>query len=155
MRAWRWSLLAAMLPWMGPAESPSMLLRPMAPPCAVALDVRLEAPLRWGAIEWRLFTREVEQAWTPYGITICWQGGEDRCEGFVGRIPFCGEEPGTEIFLSIEGGRYLVTHATLGARKVGLAGRDCRAPAAGGHGTRARAPGERGEGAVPCLQRST
>jgi hypothetical protein len=39
MRAWRWSLLAVRLPWMGPAESPAMLLRPVAPPCAVALDV--------------------------------------------------------------------------------------------------------------------
>ena len=98
--------------------------------------------MRWGAIEWRLFTREVEQAWTPYGVTICWQAGEDGCEGFavrlrvfvaevlppagstsappvVGRIPFYGDQPGTEIFLSIEGGRYLVTHATLGGRKVG------------------------------------
>ncbi len=141
MRAWEWSLLAAVLPWMGPAESPSMPLRPVAPPCAVALDVRLEAPMRWGAVEWRLFTREVDRVWTPYGVTICWKPGGTSCEGFavrvsvlvaealppaastsappvVGRILFYGDEPGNEIFLSIEGGQYLVTHATLGGRKV-------------------------------------
>jgi hypothetical protein len=141
MRAWGWSLLAAVLPWMGPADSPSMPLR-AAPPCAVALDVSLEAPMPWGAVEWRLFTREVDRVWTPYGVTICWNVGGDSCRGFavrlrvfvadvlppsvptsappvVGRILFYGDEAGTEIFLSIEGGRHLVTHATLGGRKVG------------------------------------
>ena len=141
MRAWGWSLLAAVLPWMGPADSPSMPLRP-APPCAVALDVSLETPMPWGAVEWRLFTREVDRVWTPYGVTICWNVGGDSCRGFavrlrvfvadvlppsvstsappvVGRILFYGDEAGTEIFLSIEGGRHLVTHATLGGRKVG------------------------------------
>jgi hypothetical protein len=141
MRTWGWSLLAAVLPWMGPAESPSMPLRPVAPPCSVALDLRLEVPLRWGAVEWRIFAGEVEQRWTPYGVKICWQVGVDSCEGFavqlrvlvaevlppaattnapvVGRIPFYEDGPGAEIFLSIQGGRYLVTHATLGGRKVG------------------------------------
>ena len=142
MRAWGWSLLAAVLPWTGPADSPSMPIRPVVSPCAVALDVSVEAPMPWGAVEWRLFTREVDRVWRPYGVTICWNVGGDTCEGFavrlrvfvadvlppaastsalpvVGRILFYGDGPGTEIFLSIDGGRYLVTRATLGARKVG------------------------------------
>jgi hypothetical protein len=141
MRAWGWSLLAAaVLPWTGAVESPLLPL-PQQAPCAVAIDVRVEAPLQWGRLEWRLFTREVEGAWTPYGLTICWEHGGHGCEGFtvrlrvfvaetlppaavptappvVGRIRFQGNEPGTEIFLSLEGGRFLVSHASLGGRRV-------------------------------------
>jgi hypothetical protein len=139
MRAWGWSLLAAVLPWTGPVDSPLLPLTPRAP-CAIAIEVRLEAPLHWGALEWRLFTREVEQVWTPYGLTICWASGDRGCEGFqvrlrvritgtvssgsspttpaVGRIGFYADRPGTEISLSLEGGRFLVTHATLGGRRL-------------------------------------
>ena len=140
MRAWGWSLLAAVLPWTGPVESPLLPLTPDAP-CAIAIEVRLEAPLQWGALEWRLFTREVEQVWTPYGLTICWASAERGCEGFrirlrvritravssagrppvapvVGRIGFYADRPGTEIALSLEGGRFLVTHARLGGRRL-------------------------------------
>jgi len=142
MRAWGWSLLAAVLPWTGPAVSPSLPIGRVSVPCAVALDVTLERPLHWGTLEWRWLTREVEQAWTPYGVTICWQVAGRGCEGFavrlrvfvaealppstgksarpvVGRITFYGDSPGNEIFLSLEGGRFLVAHATLGGRTLG------------------------------------
>src|SRR5262245_52771211 len=59
MRAWGWSLLAAVLPWTGPAVSPSLPIGRVSAPCAVALAVTLEAPVHWGTLEWRWFTREV------------------------------------------------------------------------------------------------
>ena len=139
MRAWGWSLLAV-LPWVGPAESPSLPIR-MPSACAVAVDVRFEATRRWGAVEWQLFTRQVERVWTPLGVSICWRSGGGRCDGIalavtvtigespigaavpgetlvVGDITFDGDEPRNEIRLSLAGGRFLVTLATLGGRQI-------------------------------------
>jgi hypothetical protein len=130
MRAWGWSLLAAVLPWTGPADSPSLPIGRASVPCAITLDVTVDAPLRWSTLDWRWFTRDVEQAWTPYGVTICWGTAGRGCEGFavrlrvfvaeklpsapkngrpvVGRILFYGDSPGRELSLSLEGGRFLV-----------------------------------------------
>jgi hypothetical protein len=139
MRAWGWSLLAAVLPWTGPADSPSLPIARASTPCAITLDVTVDAPLHWDTLEWRWFTREVEQAWTPFGVMICWRTVGHGCEGLairlrvfvaerlptsdgrpvVGRILFYGDSPGSEISLSLEGGRFLVAHATLGGRKLG------------------------------------
>lgn len=142
MRAWGWSLLAV-LPWTTPAETPLLPLRP-ATPCVVAIEMHVRAPLKWGGFEWHLFTREVEHVWAPYGLTVCWIDGEKGCEGIevrlrvlvaetlppvneaagfqppvVGRIVFDRDAPGTDIAVSLAGGRYLVARATLGGRPLG------------------------------------
>jgi hypothetical protein len=80
MRAWTSSLLAV-LPWLPPADLP----RGPAVPCAVALEVQVQAHLEWGSLEWHLFTGEVERAWAPYGVTFCWAEGPRGC-GLEARV---------------------------------------------------------------------
>lgn len=138
MRAWTSSLLAV-LPWLPTADLP----RATAVPCAVALEVQVQAHLQWGSLEWHLFTGEVEHVWAPYGVTFCWAEGPRGCEGIearvrvlvaddlpvsavaetarrpvVGRITFHGDAPGSEIVLSLSAARHLVVHATLGGRPI-------------------------------------
>ena len=138
MRAWSSSLLA-LLPLM-PSTHPA---RVPPTPCAVAVEILVQAHLRWGSLEWHLFTGEVERVWAPYGVTICWAEGPNGCEGMearvhvliaedlpgsvaretagqpvVGRITFDGSGPGSDIVLSLTGARNLVVRATLGGRPL-------------------------------------
>ena len=137
MRAWTSSLFAV-LPWLPPADLP----RAPAVPCAVAVEVQVQARLEWGSLEWHLFTGEVERVWAPYGVTFCWAEG-GGCEGVearvrvlvtgelpvsavreterqpvVGRITFHAGAPGSDIVLSVTSARHLVVHATLGGRPI-------------------------------------
>jgi len=138
MRAWTSSLLAV-LPWLPPADLP----RAPATPCAVVVDVQVQARLDWGLLEWHSFTGEVERVWAPYGVTFCWAEGPRGCEGVearvrvliaddlpasavretarqpvVGRITFHAGAPGSDIVLSLTSARHLVVHATLGGRPI-------------------------------------
>ena len=138
MRAWTSSLLA-MLPWLPPADLP----RAPAVPCAVGVEVQVQAHLEWGSLEWHLFSGEVERVWAPYGMTFCWAEGPRGCEGVearvrvliaddlpasavretarqpvVGRITFHADAPGSDIVLSVTSARHLVVHATLGGRPI-------------------------------------
>jgi hypothetical protein len=81
MRAWTSSLLAV-LPWLPPADLP----RAPATPCAVVVDVQVQARLDWGLLEWHSFTGEVERVWAPYGVTFCWAEGPRGCEGVEARV---------------------------------------------------------------------
>jgi len=74
------SLLALLplVPWADVQRQPSV--------CSVAISVTVQAPLAWGAREWRLMTREVEQIWVPYGLSICWTDDENPCPG--GQVRF-------------------------------------------------------------------
>lgn len=138
MRAWSSSLLAV-LPLLPPVDLPGA-----APtPCGVAVEVRVQAHLRWGSLEWHLFTGEVERVWAPYGVTFCWAEGPRGCEGLearvrvliaedlpqsavretagqpvVGRIAFNASGPGRDIVLSLSSARNLVVRATLGGRPL-------------------------------------
>jgi hypothetical protein len=121
MRAWGWSLLAAVLPWMGPADSPSMPLRPVAPPCAGAgrkpRGQCRGAPSSGGSSRGRSIRRgrptasrlleAGEDRGSPCGCACssrtCAAGSVLNRPPVVGRILY-GDEPGTEIFLSIEVG---------------------------------------------------
>ena len=138
MRAWTSSLLAV-LPWLPPADLP----RAPAVPCAIAVDVQVQAHLDWGSLERHLFTGEVERVWAPYGVTFCWAEGPRGCEGVearirvliaedlpasavhdtasqvvVGRITFRAGVPGSDIVLSVTSARHLVVRATLGGRPI-------------------------------------
>jgi len=138
MRAWTSSLLAV-LPWLPPADLP----RAPVVPCAVAVEVQVQAHLQWGSVEWHLFTGEVERVWEPYGVTLCWAEGPRGCEGVearvrvliaddlpasairetarqpvVGRITFHAGAPGSDIVLSLTSARTLVVRATLGGRPI-------------------------------------
>ena len=138
MRAWSSSLLA-LLPLM-PSTDPA---RVPPTPCAVAVEVRVQARLRWGSLEWHLFTGEVERVWAPYGVSFCWADGPRGCERLearvqvliaddlppsavretagqpiVGRITFDAGGPGSDIVLSLASARSLVVHATLGGRPL-------------------------------------
>jgi len=138
MRAWTSSLLAV-LPWLPPADLP----RAPPTPCAVVVDVQVQARLDWGLLEWHSFTGEVERVWAPYGVTFCWAEGPRGCEGVearvrvliadelpasavretarqmvVGRITFHANAPGSDIVLSVTSARHLVVHATLGGRPI-------------------------------------
>ncbi len=94
---------------------------PVAPPCAVALDVRLEALSR-GAVEWRLFTREVEQALDALRdhdlLEDSVRGSRCGCGCSSRRVPPPDERAagaGARGSADPHRGRYLVTHATLAA----------------------------------------
>jgi hypothetical protein len=138
MRALNWSMLAV-LPWLGALESPELPLTPVA--CAVSLDVRMDAAVRWGSFEWRTFERQVEDAWAPRDVDVCWTTDGRGCDGVVvrltveiveswtphdvppativvGRIVFDGDMPRPEIRLSLAGGRFLVARTLLGGRRA-------------------------------------
>ena len=113
-----------------------------AVPCAIAVDLDVRTPLRWGASEWRLMMGEVGRIWAPYGVDICWGGGVERCSGWqvrfrvsiadslphsalapranptLGQITFTSEGPGTDISLSVAAARSLVLRATMGDRPL-------------------------------------
>jgi hypothetical protein len=138
MRVWGSSLLAV-LPFLPPAD-----LTPQAAPCGVAIELEVKAPLQWGALEWRLLTREVEGLWERYGLSLCWGEGTKGCVGWqvrlrvlvaedlppsgeitvgakpiVGRIIFDADGPGTDIALSVRTARALAARARLGGRPLG------------------------------------
>jgi hypothetical protein len=130
-----WALMLAIVPLL-PAEYVNQ-----PPTCAIAIAVDVRAPLAWGDVEWRLFTREVERTWAAYGVTFCWASGPQRCEGLevrvrvlimkqlpsletadrkpsLGRIRFRDGDPVAEIELSLDGASRLTASAQLGGRPV-------------------------------------
>ena len=52
-------------------------------PCAIAIELQVRAPLRWGVFEWHLVMGEAARIWAPYGVTLCWGDAEDACRGLV------------------------------------------------------------------------
>ena len=129
--------LFAVVPLMLPGDMPSV---PRAP-CAIAIELQVRAPLRWGAFEWHLVMGEAARIWAPYGVTFCWGDLDDACGGLevklrvllaadppapprtahsspLGWIWFRGAEPGGDIVLSVNGVRSLVSRARLGERPL-------------------------------------
>jgi hypothetical protein len=113
------------------------------PPCEVAIELQVKAPLSWGKHEWRLMTREVEEIWAPYGLSVCWDEPANPCPGWelrlrvlvadalpatvasarlsqpvVGRIFFTHGGPDTDIAVSVSAARGLVARAKLGDRRL-------------------------------------
>jgi hypothetical protein len=129
--------LLAVVPLMLPGDMPSV----SRTPCAIAVELQVRAPLRWGAFEWHLVMGEAARIWAPYGVTFCWGDRGDACGGLevklrvllaedppppprtahsspLGWIWFHGSEPGGEIVLSVNGARSLVSRARLGERPL-------------------------------------
>jgi hypothetical protein len=111
-------------------------------PCAIALELQVRAPLRWGTVEWQILVGEVTRIWAPYGVTFCWDTDGQSCRGvevrlrvllahdppppprtaersLLGWIWFRNDEPGTDIVLSASGARRLVSRARIGDRPLG------------------------------------
>ena len=76
MRARSWPLLAV-VPLMLPGDLPPV----SRAPCAIAIELQVRAPLRWGAFEWHLVMGEAARIWAPYGVTLCWGESDDACRG--------------------------------------------------------------------------
>ena len=136
MRARSWPLLAV-VPLMLPGDLPPV----SRAPCAIAIELQVRAPLRWGAFEWHLVMGEAARIWAPYGVTLCWGESDDACRGLevklrvllaedpppppraaqgslLGWIWFRGSDPGGDIVLSLNGARALVSRARLGDRPL-------------------------------------
>jgi hypothetical protein len=130
--------MLALLPWMALDDA----LPERRVPCAMALDLQVRAALRWGTIEWQVLIGEVTRIWAPYGITFCWDLDGESCRGVevrlrvlladdpsppprvasrsrLGWIRFRHNEPGSDIGLSAEGARRLVSRARIGDRPLG------------------------------------
>ena len=130
--------MLAVIPWMALDER----LPERPAPCAVALEVQVRAPLRWGTVEWQVLIGEVTRIWAPYGVRFCWDTDGTHCRGvevrlrvllahdpppppraadrsLLGWIWFRGDEPGTDIVLSANGARRLVSRARIGDRSLG------------------------------------
>ena len=111
-------------------------------PCAIAIELQVRAPLVWGDVEWQVLIGEVRRIWAPYGVTFCWDRDGESCRGvevrlrvllaqdpppppraaapsLLGWIWFRANEPGTDIVLSANGARSLVSRARLGDRPLG------------------------------------
>ena len=136
MRARSWPLLAV-VPLMLPGDLPPV----SRAPCAIAIELQVRAPLRWGAFEWHLVMGEAARIWAPYGVTLCWGESDDACRGLevklrvllaedpppppraaqgslLGWIWFRGSDPRGDIVLSLNGARALVSRARLGDRPL-------------------------------------
>jgi hypothetical protein len=130
--------LLAVVPLMLPGELPPV----SRAACAIAIELQVRAPLRWGTFEWHLVMGEAARVWAPYGVTICWGDADAACRGVevklrvllaedpppppraaqgspLGWIWFRGSDPGGEIVLSVSGARDLVSQARLGDRSLG------------------------------------
>ena len=128
--------LLAVVPLVTPQDRPVTRA-----PCAIAIELHVRAPLRWGAFEWHVVMGEAARIWAPYGVTLCWGDESDACRGFevklrvllaedpppppraaaaslLGWIWFRGADPGGDIVLSAKGARDLVSHARLGDRAL-------------------------------------
>jgi hypothetical protein len=130
--------MLAVIPWI--ALEDAFPERPA--PCAIAIELQVRAPVVWGYVEWQLLVGEVTRIWAPYGVTFCWDRDGESCRGvevrlrvllaqdppappraaapsLLGWIWFRGNEPGTDIVLSANGARTLVSRARLGDRPLG------------------------------------
>jgi hypothetical protein len=129
--------LLAVIPLMLPGDLPPV----SRAPCAIAIELQVRAPLRWGVFEWHVVMGEAARIWAPYGVTLCWGDAEDACRGLevrlrvllaedpppppraaqgalLGWIWFRGSEPGGDIVLSVNGARDLLSRARLGDRSL-------------------------------------
>jgi hypothetical protein len=115
---------------------------PPPPPCAIAIELRITAPLPTGDVELHLMAGEVDRIWAPYGVTFCWTRSDEGCAGVevrlrvhvasraelpavsgprrhaLGWIAFQGDRPGTEIALSVDAARAVVARARVGSRPL-------------------------------------
>jgi hypothetical protein len=131
------SALLAMLPLGSQAE-----LSRQSPSCPIAIELRVDTHVAWGPVEWKLLTDEVDRIWKPYGLTLCWTQRSNPCAGWgvrltvavaddlppsigrghlapvVGRIHFDADGPTTDLALSVQAARGLVTGTTLGDRRL-------------------------------------
>jgi hypothetical protein len=130
--------MLAVIPWI--ALEDAFPERPA--PCAIAIELQVRAPVVWGYVEWQLLVGEVTRIWAPYGVTFCWDRDGESCRGvevrlrvllaqdppappraaapsLLGWIWFRGNEPGTDIVLSANGARSLVSRVRLGDRPLG------------------------------------
>jgi hypothetical protein len=130
--------MLAVIPWIALEDA----FPPPPAPCAVAIELQVRAPLAWGNVEWQVLIGEVTRIWAPYGVTFCWDRDGESCRGvevrlrvllaadppappraaqpsLLGWIWFRDNEPGSDIVLSANGARRLVSRARLGDRPLG------------------------------------
>jgi hypothetical protein len=124
--------LFAVIPFSVPETTP--------PPCAIAIEMQVRAPLGSGTVEWHGMLGEVKRIWAPYGITFCWATDQEPCTGFqvrlrvlvaehaetrrpdganvdaLGWIGFEGPRPGRQIVVSLGRGRALAAQSRIGFR---------------------------------------
>jgi len=133
--------MLAVFPWIWDAGPLPLLRDP--PPCAIAIEVDIKAPLVFGTLELHVMSAEVERVWAPYGVTFCWTRDAAGCSGLevrlrvlvaesvvppgltghaggdvLGWIPFVGDVPGTGIEVSVRAARTLVDQARVGFRPL-------------------------------------
>jgi hypothetical protein len=110
-----------------------------SPSCPIAIELRVEAHVGWGPVEWKLLTDEVDRIWEPYGLTLCWTQRSNPCAGWgahltvhvaddlpssphlkpvVGSIRFYANGPSRDIALSVKAARGLVAAVDLGDRRL-------------------------------------
>ena len=136
--------MLAVFSWIWDAGPLPLLPPGPPPPCAIAIEVHVKAPLVFGTLDLRVITDEVARVWIPYGVTFCWVRGAGGCEGIevrlrvllaevavprglairtagdvLGWIPFVDGVPGTDIELSVRAARALVSRARVGFRPLG------------------------------------
>jgi hypothetical protein len=115
---------------------------PPPTPCAIAIELRIKAPLAMGEVELHVMAGEVDRIWAPYGVTFCWSRSNGGCDGLevrlrvqvaqraelpgpamsrrdvLGWIGFVGSRPGTEIVVSADAARAVVARARVGSRPL-------------------------------------
>ena len=73
--------LLALFPWVSepPAHAPVTLDTRV--PAGIAIEVQVEAPLAVGTVDFSVTTGDIDRAWVPYGLTLCWRASPRGCEG--------------------------------------------------------------------------
>jgi hypothetical protein len=76
--------LLAFLPWgLEPCARQPLAL---SPPAALALEVRVRAPLETGTLEVHLMTGDAGRRWTPYAVAFCSNASSTGCDGLEVRF---------------------------------------------------------------------
>jgi len=77
--------MLALVPWVSAPPAHAPVAADMPRPCALAIELRVKAPLAMGTLELRVMAG-VEPAWAPYSITFCWGSSQNQCEGLEVRV---------------------------------------------------------------------